>query len=64
VTKIEITHTKNIRSWCRLIIPSMIGVAGSWKLTCQFSGASHLKVFGFVSDSVKRQILYKNLFST
>jgi hypothetical protein len=25
---------KNIRSWCKLIIPSMIGVAGSWNINC------------------------------
>jgi len=28
-TKIKIAHKKNIKSWCKLIIPSIIGVAGS-----------------------------------
>ena len=36
-TKIEITQIKNIKSWCKFIIPSIIGVAGSWKPNCQFS---------------------------
>lgn len=26
---------KNIKSWCKLVIPSMIGVALSWKNICQ-----------------------------
>ena len=34
-TKKKINVIKNIKSWCKLIIPSMIGEAGSWKYICQ-----------------------------
>ena len=29
-----------MRSWCKLIIPSMTGEAASWKYNCHASGAS------------------------
>ena len=34
-TKNKINVIKNIKSWCRFIIPSITGVAASWKPNCQ-----------------------------
>lgn len=34
-TKKNMNVIKNIKSWCKLIIPSITGVAGSWKEYCQ-----------------------------
>ena len=33
-TKNKINVIKNIKSWCKLTIPSITGVAGSWKKHC------------------------------
>jgi hypothetical protein len=35
ITKNRTNEIKNIKSWCKLIIPSITGVALSWKNICQ-----------------------------
>lgn len=34
-TKKKIKVIKNIKSWCKFMIPSITGVAASWKYICQ-----------------------------
>ena len=40
MTKTQITIKKNIKSWWKVIIPSITGVAGSWNPSCQGELAS------------------------
>ena len=40
-TKKKINVIKNIRSWCKLMIPNITGVAASWKQSCQEADESN-----------------------
>jgi hypothetical protein len=42
-TKTTITTRKNIRSWCRSTIFSIISVAGVWKFICQGAAESRIR---------------------
>jgi hypothetical protein len=44
ITKKKINVIKNIKSWCKFIIPSITGVAESWKFICQGVEESSKKI--------------------
>jgi hypothetical protein len=44
IIKNKINVIKNIKSWCKFIIPSITGVAESWKFICQGVEESSKKI--------------------
>lgn len=68
LTKILIKTTKNIKSLWKFIIPSIVGVAGSWNDNCQGSAASakhkllSLKIKTLNKNKVKKEDRNLNKF--
>ena len=63
-TKKNMNVIKNIKSWCKLIIPSITGVAASWKPNCQGEEESSNKQENIVKIKTKKNMgqLLKNGF--
>ena len=54
-TAMTIIIKKNWISWCKSMIFSIIGLAGSWKFICHGSGASKVTVL-FVAGMKKKEL--------